>query len=295
MTSSRATYTALTPEYADFAIPHTPVGPRSGLSISQAHDAEFDSHDVLSGGRKDGCVQRWLARARDTARNNTGLLLVASSQAFFSLMNVAVKKLNGIDPPVPTLEVRTLPRFPMGHFLRIRKYSSSLCAWYVLNCVWCFGEPNGNAGHNICVLNDIYVCGSTLVDLIESSCIECRLWTGIPDPFLGPKGVRLLLAFRGFIGSVVYACIYIASVFADLYNLSFFGLFGVYYSLEYLSLSDATVLTFLAPMCTTVTGSFFLGEKFTRREALAGRAFCFYVAACCFLIVSQSSALSGSC
>ena len=117
MSSSRATYTALTPEYADFAIPHTPVGPHSGLSISQAHDdAEFDSHGMLDSGRKHGCMRWWLVRARDTVRNNTGLLLVASSQAFFSLMNVAVKKLNGIDPPVSTLEVRALARFPMGHF-----------------------------------------------------------------------------------------------------------------------------------------------------------------------------------
>ena len=37
----------------------------------------------------------------------------------------------------------------------------------------------------------------------------------------------------------------------------FLGVFGVYYSLQYLSLSDATVLTFLAP------GAFFLGENFT--------------------------------
>jgi drug/metabolite transporter (DMT)-like permease len=51
----------------------------------------------------------------------------------------------------------------------------------------------------------------------------------------------------------------------------FFGLFGIYYSLEYLSLSDATVLTFLAPMCTAIAGALLLGEKFTRREAIAGR------------------------
>jgi drug/metabolite transporter (DMT)-like permease len=51
---------------------------------------------------------------------------------------------------------------------------------------------------------------------------------------------------------------------------SFFGLFGIYYSLVYLSLSDATVLTFLAPLCTTVAGSVFLGEKFSYREILAG-------------------------
>ena len=36
---------------------------------------------------------------------NTGLLLVTSSQAFLSLMNVSVKQLNGIDPPVSAIQV----------------------------------------------------------------------------------------------------------------------------------------------------------------------------------------------
>jgi len=75
------------------------------------------------------------------------------------------------------------------------------------------------------------------------------LTTNIPDPFFGPKGVRLLLVFRGLSG--------------------FIGLFCVYYSLEYLSLSDATVLTFLAPMCTALSGALFLKEKFAFKEAMA--------------------------
>jgi EamA-like transporter family len=45
----------------------------------------------------------------------------------------------------------------------------------------------------------------------------------------------------------------------------------MYYSLQYLSLSDATVLTFLTPMCTAMAGALFLGEIFTRREVFAGR------------------------
>ncbi|KAG2002526.1 integral to membrane protein [Coprinopsis cinerea AmutBmut pab1-1] len=81
-------------------------------------------------------------------------------------------------------------------------------------------------------------------------CMVYMLAAKIPDPFLGPKGVRILLAFRGFTG--------------------FFGLFGIYYSLQYLSLSDATVLTFLSPMCTAVTGALLLGETLTKRQALAG-------------------------
>lgn len=53
-------------------------------------------------------------------------------------------------------------------------------------------------------------------------------WTDIEHPLLGPPGVRLLLVARGFVG--------------------FFGLFPGYYALRYLSLSDATVLSFLAPV-----------------------------------------------
>jgi len=72
----------------------------------------------------------------------------------------------------------------------------------------------------------------------------------IPDPFLGPKGIRMLLFMRGFSG--------------------FFGLFGMYYSLQYLSLSDATVLTFLSPLTTAMAGAFLLNESFSRKEAFSG-------------------------
>ena len=43
----------------------------------------------------------------------------------------------------------------------------------------------------------------------------------------------------------------------------------MYYSLQYLSLSDATVLTFFIPTCTAISGAIFLGEKFKLREAIA--------------------------
>lgn len=53
----------------------------------------------------------------------------------------------------------------------------------------------------------------------------------------------------------------------------FFGLFGIYFSLRYLSLSDATVLTFLAPLCTAGVGALVLGEKIGWRQVVAGRAY----------------------
>lgn len=51
---------------------------------------------------------------------------------------------------------------------------------------------------------------------------------------------------------------------------SFFGLFGIYYSLDYLSLSDATTLTFVTPVCTGIFGAVFLSEIFGRREVCIG-------------------------
>ena len=62
-----------------------------------------------------------------------------------------------------------------------------------------------------------------------------------------------------------------SNVFSNEHN-RFFGLFGMYFSLQYLSLSDAVVLTFLTPMCTGLAGKLFLKEKYTLLQASAGRA-----------------------
>jgi hypothetical protein len=60
--------------------------------------------------RKESRVRRIWKGAKRTWKGNVGLLLVAGSQAFFSLMNVAVKKLNSIDPPVSALQVCAMGR-----------------------------------------------------------------------------------------------------------------------------------------------------------------------------------------
>ncbi|KAH9008781.1 hypothetical protein EDB84DRAFT_1549771, partial [Lactarius hengduanensis] len=72
-------------------------------------------------------------------------------------------------------------------------------------------------------------------------------WKKIPDPLLGPKGIRDPAGLPGF-----------------------FGLSGVYFSLQYLSLSDATVLTFMVPIFTGFSGAVFLKEPLSLRELLAG-------------------------
>jgi hypothetical protein len=126
-----------------------------------------------------------------------------------------------------------------------------------------------NIGNHNCLLSLVHVRPFSAASRDRCQ-ISIRYWKKIPDPFLGPKGVRTLLVFRGFCGceSPLVAC-------AQSYEFSvpchrFMGLCGVYFSLQYLSLSDATVLTFLIPTFTGFSGALFLKEPFSPRELLTG-------------------------
>lgn len=72
----------------------------------------------------------------------------------------------------------------------------------------------------------------------------------VPNPF-GTRGIRGLLILRAAGG--------------------FFGVFGMYFSLLYMPLSEATVLTFLSPIVACYACSFLMpNEPFTRKQQLAG-------------------------
>ena len=76
------------------------------------------------------------------------------------------------------------------------------------------------------------------------------MWTKKIEHFpFGAKGVRWLLMARGFGG--------------------FFGVFGMYYSLLYLPLADATVVTFLSPVIACAACAYLIKEPFTRMEQVA--------------------------
>jgi drug/metabolite transporter (DMT)-like permease len=83
--------------------------------------------------------------------------------------------------------------------------------------------------------------------LIGSAYMWYKQVPGFP---LGPRQVRGLLIIRGMAGSI--------------------GLFGLYYSLSFLDISDATVITFLIPILTAFVCWLALGEPFTIKEASAG-------------------------
>ncbi|GAA6002682.1 hypothetical protein JCM10207_007625 [Rhodosporidiobolus poonsookiae] len=83
-----------------------------------------------------------------------------------------------------------------------------------------------------------------------AGCYAYLRWQKDPNPFLGPPGVRLLLCARGVVG--------------------FFGLFPGYYALQYLSLSDATTISFLSPVLVGLLAWVLLREPYSRLEALVG-------------------------
>ncbi|KAK0705054.1 hypothetical protein B0H67DRAFT_498566 [Lasiosphaeris hirsuta] len=74
-------------------------------------------------------------------------------------------------------------------------------------------------------------------------------YTKVPHFPFGPKGVRILLAARGVTG--------------------FFGIFGLWMSMMYLSLAEATVISFLAPCVAGYICHLILKDPFTRKEQMA--------------------------
>jgi drug/metabolite transporter (DMT)-like permease len=85
-----------------------------------------------------------------------------------------------------------------------------------------------------------------ITTIMASSYMAYKKIDGFP---LGPKEVRPLLLLRGFSG--------------------FFGVFGMYYSLMYLPLADATVITFLSPVIACAVCAYLLKQPFTRLEQIA--------------------------
>ncbi|KAF5018262.1 hypothetical protein F66182_9765 [Fusarium sp. NRRL 66182] len=80
-------------------------------------------------------------------------------------------------------------------------------------------------------------------------CSAYMWWSKTPDFPFGKKEIRWLLWLRGVVG--------------------FWGIFGVWYSMMYIPLADATVITFLAPGVAGFICWFVLREPFTRIEQLA--------------------------
>ncbi|KAE9377820.1 hypothetical protein N431DRAFT_434981 [Stipitochalara longipes BDJ] len=80
-------------------------------------------------------------------------------------------------------------------------------------------------------------------------CTVYMWWAHVPDFPLGVKGLRKLLVARACTG--------------------FFGIYGMYYSLQYLPVADAVVITFLAPSVASYGCYLFLREPFSKSAQYA--------------------------
>lgn len=76
--------------------------PGSSRDHVESRGPEADSTQGL----QNDDSSRWKSRLYNLYQNNTGLLLISLSQLCQSCMNISVKILNGLDPPVPPFEVR---------------------------------------------------------------------------------------------------------------------------------------------------------------------------------------------
>lgn len=101
-----------------------------------------------------------------------------------------------------------------------------------------------------------------------AGCVIFMYYRKVPDFLLGPKGVRFLLVIRGVLG--------------------FFGVFGLYYSVNYLEISDAAVITFLTPTVTAIFAWYFLNEPLIPVEIFAG-----FLALIGVVIISRPAFLFG--
>ncbi|CAK7270927.1 hypothetical protein SEPCBS119000_004339 [Sporothrix epigloea] len=100
-------------------------------------------------------------------------------------------------------------------------------------------------------------------------CCLYALYYPVPHFPLGPFGLRWLLVLRGLTG--------------------FFGIFGVWYSMMYLPLAEATVFTFLVPSVSSYICYILLKEPFTRKEQIAS-----VVALLGVILITQPLSLSSS-
>lgn len=91
----------------------------------------------------------------------------------------------------------------------------------------------------------------------------------VEDAPFGPKSQRPMLLLRGIVG--------------------FFGVFGLYYSLQYLSLSDAVSITFLIPMVTAFFAWIMLGERYSVLEGV-----CAILSLAGVLLIAKPDFLFGS-
>lgn len=107
-----------------------------------------------------------------------------------------------------------------------------------------------------------------------------------PNPFLGPKDVRQL---RG-LAEYKTTCARVNSPQVH-YHYRFLGISRTYFSLQYLSFSDAMVLKFIAPILTGFSAAMFLKEPPSLKQVMAGCKMIQFAPTCSFMGLQCAASL----
>ncbi|KAJ2993429.1 hypothetical protein NUW58_g1845 [Xylaria curta] len=229
------------------------VKPKS-YNVKESQDAPGDPTSSTSDLHREADKQSKI----DTDQPDTGNLRCAPDSPFSQ---------DGRTSPIPSLRDHFLPpaalaraasASPHGIVSRIRKFCAS--QWRKHRApIFVFGAQFFGALMNLFArlveLNDTdqkLHPMQLLLWRMSLTMLTCSIYIikqRIPHGVLGSPGVRLLLLTRGASG--------------------FFGIYGVWYSIQYLPLAEATVITFLAPLLAGYWCHLFLKDPYTRTEQLA--------------------------
>lgn len=241
--------------------PSSPQVEEDKVSLLSADAQDVTGQNV----RNDSIVSKIEAPSNGEQRNNgflrTPLVRPIRSLSPDTISNLSADEYEQIRPVRAESQANAGVRVPSQSPSPLRGWRAKLRAFYIRNlglaymlAAQIFGtlmnvttrllEIEGNRGKGLHPLQILFArMGITLV--LASGYMFYKKTPHFP---LGMPEVRWLLLARGFGG--------------------FFGVFGMYYSLLYLPLADATVLTFLAPGLACWVCSYLIKEPFTRMEKI---------------------------
>lgn len=132
-TGSRAPYVAQTPDVMLFGA-NAATG---SIPLARLDDVPTRTNDCDDAFPQAGLRKTWntlTTKCATVYKNNIGLLLIAISVAFASMMSTLVKLMNSVDPPVPMLEVILIcSSIPMPALISLSTSSFSF-EWWVHIC-----------------------------------------------------------------------------------------------------------------------------------------------------------------
>lgn len=256
---------------------HVPQTPRAKLLLDDVHGNDSDEDDILDHLPNSGPAPSKLKRTDSTRSYPTfleaeGLRSLATSP-FSELSELGqltpVRSRSAYIPPAPSSTTSTW---------KTKLYNARASFWQRNRSVILVGVAQlfgalMNVAARLLETEDggMHPFRILWVRMGLTAILSCLYMyrTKVPDFPFGPREVRGLLVARGLTG--------------------FFGIYGMWYSLMYLPLAEATVITFLAPSVSGYICHVLLHDPFTKKEQIAS-----YLALAGVIFIARPTSLFSS-